>query len=286
MYHCEKNIRMYTAQLLFDQIWKDYTQQNPEVKHIYDLFINQGETVANDHIAFRTFNDSRVNIDVLSKAFINVGYEFKGEYYFKEKHLYAKHFELKNFKDAPRVFISELILEEMSLEMQKLAKSMIDRIPIALIETPEFIFSGNSWGKPSYEQYQKLRLESEYAAWLYVFGFRANHFTVSVNALKNFDSIQKVNQFLKENGYLLNTVGGEIKGCPDDLLEQSSTKATLSFIDFEEGKFEIPTSYYEFANRYPDKNGNLFSGFIAQSADKIFESTDYYKKELLHFTFE
>lgn len=272
-------MNMESAQNLFDQIWKDYVLQNSEVKKIYDLFSDLGETVANDHIAFRTFNDPRVNIDVLSRAFLNVGYQYKGEYYFKEKHLYARHFELFEFKDAPRVFISELKLEEMSLELQVIAKDLINRVPDKILQSPDFVFSGNTWGKPSYKIYEQLRKESEYAAWLYVFGFRANHFTVSINALKQLDSIHKVNQFLKDNGFTLNSVGGEIKGTPAELLEQSSTKASIKTIDFEEGRFEIPSSYYEFARRYPDQSGRLYGGFIAQSADKIFESTDFYKKE-------
>lgn len=270
---------MDAAQLLFDQIWEDYIAQNPEVKFIYDLFVEQGESVANDHIAFRTFNDPRVNIDVLSKAFLKVGYEYKGEYHFREKHVYARHFEFKSFKDAPRVFISELKLEEMSSKMQAIIQDILNRIPQETLESPNFIFSGSVWGKPSYAIYNQLRTESEYAAWLYVYGFRANHFTVSINGLKHLNSIEKVNQYLKEKGFVLNDAGGEVKGSPEELLEQSSTKASLKQIDFEEGVFEITSSYYEFARRYPTKEGNLYGGFIAQSADKIFESTDFYKKE-------
>ena len=43
-------------------------------------------------------------------------------------------------------------------------------------------------------------------------------------------------------------------------------------VDFTEGMEEIPSCYYEFALRYP-KDGELFQGFVAASADKIFEST-------------
>ena len=125
---------------------------------------------------------------------------------------------------------------------------------------------------------KKLRSESEYAAWVYVYGFRANHFTVSINALKKYDTIEKVNQLLKDNGFLLNDAGGEIKGTPSELLEQSSTRAGILPVTFQEGIFEIPSCYYEFARRYPDSAGKLYSGFIAKSADKIFESTDFYKK--------
>lgn len=270
---------MDAAQILFDQIWNDYIKQNPEVEHIYDLFVDQGERVSNDHIAFRTFNDPRVNIDILSKAFLKVGYEYKGEYHFKDKHLYAQHFEFKSFKDAPRVFISELKLEEMSTEMQTIVQNLLNKIPQETLDSLDFVFSGNPWGKPSYAIYNQLREESEYAAWLYVYGFRANHFTVSVNALQKLNSIQKVNGFLKEKGFVLNAAGGEIKGSPVELLEQSSTKASLKQIYFEEGVFEIPSSYYEFARRYPSEDGKLYGGFIAQSADKIFESTNFYKKD-------
>ena len=64
---------------IFDRLWVDYTTQNPEVQNIYELFINEGETVLNDHIAFRTFDDPRINIDVLSRIFVEQGYEEKGE---------------------------------------------------------------------------------------------------------------------------------------------------------------------------------------------------------------
>jgi hypothetical protein len=123
-----------------------------------------------------------------------------------------------------------------------------------------------------------LREESEYAAWFYVFGFRANHFTVSINALKKYNTILKVNQLLKDNGFILNSSGGEVKGTLGDYLQQSSTMADIIPVDFEEGIFSIPSCYYEFAQRHTMPDGTLFSGFVAQSADKIFESTDYYKK--------
>ncbi len=36
----------------------------------------------------------------------------------------------------------------------------------------------------------------------------------------------------------------------------------------------IPSCFYEFARRYPKPDGQLYSGFVAASADKIFESTN------------
>ncbi len=78
---------------------------------------------------------------------------------------------------------------------------------------------------------------------------------------------------MKDHGFTLNSSGGEIKGSPSLLLEQSSILADIMPVEFEEGTKEITTCYYEFAYRYPKANGELFTGFIANSADKIFEST-------------
>lgn len=263
---------------IFNKLWEIYTTQNPAVQHVYDLFVREGETVQNDHIAFRTFNDPRINVDVLSDVFIRAGYVEKGYYRFEEKKLFARHYEHDGLADAPRVFISELLLEDFSEKLQKTIREQIDKIPSDVLHSDGIIYSGNTWGKPSLRIYNELKEESEYAAWVYVFGFCANHFTVSVNSLKKYDTLQKVNQLLKDNGFLLNDSGGEIKGNPSELLEQSSIKSGIVHLDFSEGVHEIPGCYYEFALRYPDADGKLFSGFIAKSADKIFESTNFYKK--------
>ncbi len=269
---------MKNTQQIFDKLWIDYTTKNPDVQKVYDAFVKEGETVVNDHIAFRTFEDPRINIDALARPFLKAGYVQKGKYHFESKHLYAKHYEHTTDKSAPRVFISQLISSDFSQELQEIVKKAVDKIPVDLLESDDLIHAGNSWGIPSFEIYNKLREESEYAAWLYVYGFCANHFTVSINYLKKFDTIQKVNQFLKEQGFKLNDSGGEIKGTPDELLEQSSIKGGIQKIAFTEGNHKVPSCYYEFALRYKDERGEIFSGFIAKSADKIFESTDFYEK--------
>ena len=263
---------------IFNRLWADYIAQNPHAKKVYDLFVSEGEEVLNDHIAFRTFNDSRINVDILAKVFIKNGYVEKGTYTFETKHLFAKHYEHKTDKTAPRVFISQLLLEDFSTDLQDGIKKSIDLIPAEKLLSEELIYSGNLWGTPSYITFEMLRKESEYAAWVYVFGFCANHFTVNVNMLKKYDTVEKVNSFLKDNGFLINDSDGEIKGTVEELLEQSSIKSGLIKVKFIEGEHEIPSCYYEFAKRYVDASGNLYSGFIAKSADKIFESTDFYKK--------
>ena len=118
-----------------------------------------------------------------------------------------------------------------------------------------------------------LAKESEYGSWLYTQGFRPNHFTVSVNHLKNFNELEKLNEFLQKNNLEFNESGGIIKGSVEQGLRQSSIKASKILLNFEDGNHTVPGCYYEFAQRYKI-NGELFEGFIEGSADKIFESTN------------
>ncbi len=83
-----------------------------------------------------------------------------------------------------------------------------------------------------------------------------------------------MNQKLKDAGFALNTSGGEIKGSPEVLLEQSSTLADDAKVQFSDGEFAVPSCFYEFALRYLQPNGEIYTGFVAASADKIFESTN------------
>jgi hypothetical protein len=268
------NITVMTKDLLLSKLWEQYKNITPSAKKIHALLEQSGEKIENDHIAIRTYNDERVNIAVLEKPFVKAGYVAMGEYFFESKKLYAKHYEHATDIAAPRIFISELELEKCSEELQSLVKVLLDACDQSIFEKEDLVLSGAVWDSKSYDTYVSLLKESEYAAWMYVYGFRANHFTINVNALANFKDLEELNVYLKENNWKMNGSGGEIKGTPEQLLEQSSTLADLCTINFDEGAKEIPSCYYEFALRYPMENGELYQGFIAASADKIFESTD------------
>lgn len=257
---------------LLDQLWAEYIETNPPAKRINDLFVDKGEKVINDHIAFRTYNLPEIGLNVLAKVFKDRGYQEKGEYHFEQKKLYARHLEHQD-SEMPLIFISELKVEELSQPTRQIIHDLVSQVPQSFTQDPEFIMKGRPWDL-SFNTYQQLKQESEYAAWMAAFGFRVNHFTVSVNHLQGFDDIREVNQFLKDNGFALNNSGGEVKGTPEQLLEQSSTIAYNTRLRFSDGEHEIPACYYEFAKRYPQSDGKLFRGFIAGSADKIFESTD------------
>jgi hypothetical protein len=263
---------------VFDRLWKDYADQNPSVNKIHKLLSEEGEIIDNDHIAFRTLDFPAINIEVLARPFTSRGYLPGGEYVFTDKHLFARHYELPGNERAPRVFISQLLLEECSTFIRSTFEDLLKKCDPAIFSSEELIYSGSLSADISYEVYKKMREESEYAAWFYVFGFRANHFTVSINSLKKYNNIVKVNELIKSKGLTLNSSGGEIKGTPADLLQQSSTMADIVRVSFIEGTYEIPSCYYEFAQRFPGSDGRLYGGFNARSADKIFESTNFYRK--------
>lgn len=258
---------------LFADLWQDYVKVTPSAARIHALLgSSQQDDVINDHIALRTFNLPKVALEKLAAHFIAVGYTEQGEYHFEAKKLYAKHYEHPD-PTAPKVFISELLVEQFSPELQAIVHKLVEQIPADAVTARNFPYSGRHW-QIDQASYQQLVGESEYAAWMSVWGFRANHFTVSVNALKNFDTLQSVNQALKDAGFPLNTSGGEIKGSPEVLLEQSSTLADEAEVSFTDGTAMVPSCFYEFALRYPTADGSLYSGFVAASADKIFESTN------------
>lgn len=263
---------MSNLQNLLDAMWADYTKLNPQAQKIVDLIEKRGDKVVNDHIALRTFNLPKVSVDVIAKPFIELGYKEAGDYHFEEKKLYAKHYEHPN-EEMPKIFISELLVEEFSEDFQNTVKELIDSLDDKLIASQDFTYKGRPW-KLSSATYEALKKESDYGAWLAAIGFRPNHFTLYINKLKTIHSVKEMNDFLKENGFKLNTSGGEIKGSEAVLLEQSSTLADSVEVEFTDKKMVIPSCYFEFAKRYPLKNGKLYQGFVATSADKIFESTN------------
>lgn len=79
---------------------------------------------------------------------------------------------------------------------------------------------------------------------------------------------------MKQGDFILNSAGGEVKGSAEVLLEQSATMADRIEVNFKDVQKSIPSCFYEFALRYPKADGELYSGFVAASADKIFESTN------------
>jgi hypothetical protein len=265
--------KIITTEDLFKIMWDKYSIITPSAKNILDFFKSKDEDVHNDHVALRTLNDERVNIEKVSQLLLELGYVEGGEYNFVEKKLYAKHFYHPT-ESHPKVFISQILIEEFSDSLQETMKSIIDNIDFKQFTPLTLLSGGRLWPKPSYETYKKLAQESEYVAWFYLYGYIPNHFTVDVNRLNTYKTLEEVNNSLLDANYKLNTSGGLIKGNKEVYLEQSSTMADKYNYTFIEGDYEVPSCFYEFAYRHTMENGELFGGFVTTSANKIFESTN------------
>jgi len=258
----------------FAALWREYIRITPQAKVIHDLLTARGETVLNDHVAFRTFDRSPVCLDKLEPLLLDLGYQRFAPYAFPNKHLRAFGY-VHDDPQLPRVFLSELQTTALTQKNRANIETLIAAIPKNATDEPSVFWAGRLWPAPGYAQYQSLLAESEYAAWLSVWGLCANHFTVSVNALHRSPDLSQVLALIKAAGFALNTEGGEIKGSPQVLLEQGSTLADRVEFEFAGGEIQqVPSCYYEFAKRYPDESGKLYDGFVPASAERLFASTD------------
>jgi len=275
-----------------------YKERVPDVQAVINAMIKEGviadaSEIENDHIAFRTMGVPHLGIASLEKIFLHYGYTRKDHYFFPAKKLNAYWYAPPS-PEYPRIFISELIVKELSEEARNIIRSYTDEVttdPVDAIDLNDaiavdnFLHSG-LWRLPTLDDFLVLSSESEYAAWVIYNRYYLNHFTVSVHNLKQgYNTIVDFNAFLERNGFKLNDAGGKIKTSPDGNLLQSSTVAEMINATFANGiKHLISGSYVEFAERKVLKQFEGLSaneikrehrreGFEAGNADKIFEST-------------
>ena len=255
---------------LFDQLRRSYSDITPQASQVWSLLESRGDTPTNDHVALRTFADPRIGLEVMGKVFEDLGFEARDRYVFEAKKLRARYYFRAGF---PKVFISELDLGAMPEPVTTIINELIAQTPSDWTLDPAWIARGRPWS-PTLRDYRTLAETSEYAAWLAAHGFCANHVTVDVGSLSSVADLAELTEVLAEAGFELNQAGGIIKGGPDVCLAQASTRADQIDVRFQDGTMKVPSCYVEFAQRYRQAGGEVYQGFIASSADKIFESTD------------
>jgi hypothetical protein len=279
-------------------LFEKYCKNVPAVEKITDTLIkykviNTQQDIVNDHIAFRTLAVPHLGIGSFEKIFLYHGYKKRDYYHFESKKLNAYWYAPPSEK-YPRIFISELIVNELSDQTQKIIKKYtggieadsVDELDLNSGEQIGAFFHKSLWELPTLDDYMELLKESEYAAWVIYNRYYLNHYTISVHALKQgYDTLIDFNKFIESIGIRLNDQGGKIKISADGLLRQSSTVAEMQEATFAgEEKMNIAGSYVEFAERLvlPQFNHLLPAevkaihrreGFEANNADKIFEST-------------
>jgi hypothetical protein len=261
-----------TLEHFLDNLWRHYAEIAPSAGKIRQLLEARGDVWANDHIAFRTYNRSPIGLEALEPHLLAFGYRRFAPYAFEDKKIRAYGY-LPPQTGFPRIFLSELETEKLSPPTQEAIARLTAQIDPARVADPLVLNAGPLWSPPSRGTYEALLEESEYAGWVAVNGLCANHFTVSVNGLSTFSSLEELMDFLEAEGFRMNTSGGRIKGTPEVLLEQGATIADRRLVALADQQTEITTCYVEFARRYQG-----FEGFVPASADKIFESTDVRKK--------
>jgi hypothetical protein len=283
---------------VLEGLMRRYRERVPDVSAILETMIREGlihdaAEIENDHIAFRSLGVPHLGIASLEKIFLHLGYVRRDPYFFPAKKLNAYWYAPPE-PHLPRIFLSELRvsdLPERSREVVLKYTALITHDPVDQLDLDDaaaidaFLHSGN-WPVPSWEDYQTLAADSEYASWAIYNRYYLNHFTISVHNLPaGYNTVADFNAFLERHGFVLSDSGGKIKVSPDGGLLQSSTVARMVVAEFAGGqKAEIPGSYVEFAERRvlpafahlpagAIRREHRREGFEAGNADKIFEST-------------
>ena len=275
-----------------------YTERVPDVKKITQALLNQGviskeSDIENDHVAFRTMGVPNLGIASFEKIFLHYGYQKRDAFFFESKKLDAFWFAPPE-PHFPRIFVSELRVNDLSETAQKIIKKYTDRItadPSDALDLDDGLavdafLHAPLWALPSLSDYQTLLAESEYAAWVIYNRYYLNHYTISVHNLpEGYNSIAEFDDFVASIGVKLSDAGGLIKTSPDGVLLQSATVAQMVEATFEGGQTHaIAGSYVEFAERkvLPQfshlaaseiRREHRRDGFETGNADKIFEST-------------
>jgi hypothetical protein len=255
---------------LLAALWIDHAATTPQAPRLHQLLRERGEAVRIDHIGLRTFELPEVSIDSLERAFVEHGYQAAESYELPREKLIAYHYEHRS-QDRPGLLLSALLVDELSPEAQEIVGALVAQIEPGAAAHPIFAASGRPWQLSSAE-HERLRAESEYAAWVAAFGFRADHFAVDVGSLRTLDGVAGVNRLLVDSGFRLNRSGGEIKGSAAELLEQSATLADEIDVPLADGTFRIRSGYCELARRHRGPDGALFRGFLPASSALLLES--------------
>ncbi|MFN3190622.1 MAG: DUF1338 domain-containing protein [Aureliella sp.] len=287
--------------LVLKGLMRRYQERVPAVSKILEAMVQADivpsqDAIENDHIAFRTMGVRNLGIRSFEKIFLHYGYQRMDPYHFPAKKLDAFWYAPPE-DHYPRIFISELRVDDLSAEAAEIIRSYTDEVTSDPVDGLDLNNGGQVdeylhralWRTPTLSDYQRLAEESEYAAWVIYNRYYLNHFTISVHNLPSpYNHIESFNEFLESIDIRLNDAGGKIKISPDKLLLQSSSVAEMVDAEFASDMGTVTEaiagSYVEFAERkvlpeFSELAANQIErkhrreGFEAGNADKIFEST-------------
>jgi hypothetical protein len=288
---------------LWKLLWQEYSTRVNHARTYQQMITAAGGTVANDHIAFRSLRllvdspQGQVNlgIDYIAQLAEALGYVTAGEYNFAQTHLYARHYRHPQQEEfnLPKLFISELIVDELPANIAQLISKTVSAIPNELtspvnllkkdaeIERLQQVFT-RPWLPPRHSVVEEVNQVTQYGAWVLLHGYAVNHFTGYVNGQNTpeFPDIDTTASGLANLGVPMKA---EIEGNVACGLRQTATQAVtemVTVLDDSSGvEIQIPWTYayYEIAQRYlvEVESGKqiLFDAFLGSNAQQLFEMT-------------
>jgi len=134
-------MKIKDLEIVLSKLFDPYVLRVPDVKKITDLLIKENiigkqSDIENDHIAFRTLGVPHLGIQSLEKIFLHYGYVKRDYYNFEAKKLNAYWYAPPK-DNYPRIFISELRVEELSEKAQTIIKKYTQKItsdPIDILD--------------------------------------------------------------------------------------------------------------------------------------------------------
>jgi hypothetical protein len=242
------------AERLLELLWHRYAAHVPYARTFVQL---AGGQFRNDHVALRSLQRPGSGIELFAPVFERLGWKRAGAYDFPDARLDAIH--LSHPAGLPRVFISELRGSELSPRAQQILSALpADEPPPTEVDALADWFRAPALVATESDLLE-LERESQYGAWLLLFGREVNHFTASV------DDVEAWAQRMAAAGVPMK---GEIEGEPGAGLRQTATRAAPRTVRTDRGERQWPYAYLEIAQR-----SGGFDGFVAKQARQLFEMT-------------
>ncbi|MDZ8053264.1 MAG: DUF1338 domain-containing protein [Aulosira sp. ZfuVER01] len=292
---------------LYSLLWQEYSARVHYARTYQEMITAAGGTVANDHIALRSLRLSldspkgqiNLGINYLEQVANALGYVAAGEYVFPETHLYARHYshpQQAEF-DLPKLFISELIVDELPDRIAQLIHKTVSALQYELISPADSLAEDGNvesiaqklqkvftrpWQTPQRSVVEEVNKVTQYGAWVLLHGYAVNHFTGYINR-QNTSKYPDIDTTVSGLVNLGVPMKAEIEGDVTCGLRQTATQAVTEMVtvldDRSGAEIQIPWTYayYEIAQRYPVEiepgKHTLFDAFLGKNAKQLFEMT-------------
>jgi Domain of unknown function (DUF1338) len=308
------------AQQLWSLLWQEYQDRVIYARSYQQMIEEAGGSIANDHIAFRTLRltidqngrSIQLGLPYLARIVEALGYHQAGEYHFPAQCLYARHYvhPEQDSYDLPKLFISELIVDDLPKDSASLIKQTVqsgdflldtDLLQLESINSQTTDFDRQAilaqlahlfdrpWQPPQQFAVEQVNIVSQYGAWVMMHGYAVNHFTGYVNRQQT-TKYQTIAQTIAGLTHLGVPMKSGVEGSIESGLCQTATQAVIEQVwvqnDAASTLMQIPWpyAYYEIAERYQIKNSAgdtmLFDGFLSVQAQQLFEMTRRSSNEL------